>query len=152
MLKKETDTETGFDEILSEIEANPKIVPVDTELSSAAQLVTALPEEETEDEELDLDLNPNPYDGDTPKAKRYKIRQESRVILTNPYQIHLILQWHHQWERFYSNLKYIVIDEAHCFSSWGQDYGDWRDDPRRSNGKEENASENTLAEAYTASA
>ena len=42
------------------------------------------------DEKLDLDINPNPYDGDTPKAKRYKIRQESRVILTNPYQIHLI--------------------------------------------------------------
>ena len=67
------------------------------------------------DKELDLDLNANPYDGDTPKAKRYKIRQESRVILTNPYQIHLILQWHHQWERFYSNLKYIVIDEAHYY-------------------------------------
>lgn len=67
------------------------------------------------DEKLDLDINPNPYDGDTPKAKRYKIRQESRVILTNPYQIHLILQWHHQWERFYSNLKYIVIDEAHYY-------------------------------------
>ena len=67
------------------------------------------------DKELDLDINANPYDGDTPKAKRYKIRQESRVILTNPYQIHLILQWHHQWERFYSNLKYIVIDEAHYY-------------------------------------
>ena len=67
------------------------------------------------DEELDLDLNANPYDGDTPKAKRPQIRNESRVILTNPYQIHLILQWHHQWERFYSNLKYIVIDEAHYY-------------------------------------
>ena len=67
------------------------------------------------DEELDLDLNANPYDGDTPKAKRRRIRNESRVILTNPYQIHLILQWHHQWERFYSNLKYIVIDEAHYY-------------------------------------
>lgn len=67
------------------------------------------------DEELDLDINANPYDGDTPKSKRPKIRNESRVILTNPYQIHLILQWHHQWERFYSNLKYIVIDEAHYY-------------------------------------
>ena len=67
------------------------------------------------DEELDLDLNANPYDGDTPKAKRPKIRNESSVILTNHYQINLILQWHHQWERFYSNLKYIVIDEAHYY-------------------------------------
>ena len=67
------------------------------------------------EKELDIELNANPYDGDTPKYKRYAIRQESRVILTNPYQIHLILQWHHQWERFYSNLKYIVIDEAHYY-------------------------------------
>ncbi len=67
------------------------------------------------EEELDLDINANPYDGDTPKSQRYKIRQESRVILTNPYQIHHILAWHHQWERFYSNLKYIIIDEAHYY-------------------------------------
>jgi DEAD/DEAH box helicase domain-containing protein len=25
------------------------------------------------------------------------------------------LSWHHQWERFYRNLKYIVIDEAHYY-------------------------------------
>ena len=65
--------------------------------------------------ELDIDIKPNPYDGDTPKSKRYKIRQESRIILTNPYQIHHILAWHHQWKRFYSNLKYIIIDEAHYY-------------------------------------
>ena len=67
------------------------------------------------EKELDVELNANPYDGDTPKAKRYTIREESRIILTNPYQIHHILAWHHQWKRFYSNLKYIVIDEAHYY-------------------------------------
>ena len=67
------------------------------------------------EEEMGLDINPNPYDGDTPKSQRYKIRQESRIILTNPYQIHHILSWHHQWKRFYSNLKYIIIDEAHYY-------------------------------------
>lgn len=67
------------------------------------------------EKELDLDIKPNPYDGDTPKSKRYNIRQESRIILTNPYQIHHILAWHHQWKRFYSNLKYIIIDEAHYY-------------------------------------
>lgn len=56
MLKKETDTETGFDDILSEIEANPEIAPVDTELSSAAQLVSSLPEEESEPEEEEEEL------------------------------------------------------------------------------------------------
>ena len=65
--------------------------------------------------DLGININPRTYDGDTPKSERYGIRQKSRVILTNPYQLHLILSWHHQWERFYSNLKYIVIDEAHYY-------------------------------------
>ncbi|MCR5026024.1 MAG: DEAD/DEAH box helicase [Methanobrevibacter sp.] len=65
--------------------------------------------------DLGIKINPHTYDGDTPKSERYNIRQKSRVILTNPYQLHLILSWHHQWERFYSNLKYIVIDEAHYY-------------------------------------
>ena len=65
--------------------------------------------------DLGIDIKPRTYDGDTPKSQRYNIRQKSRVILTNPYQLHLILSWHHQWERFYRNLKYIVIDEAHYY-------------------------------------
>ena len=65
--------------------------------------------------DLGIDISPRTYDGDTPKSQRYNIRQKSRVILTNPYQLHLILSWHHQWERFYRNLKYIVIDEAHYY-------------------------------------
>ena len=64
---------------------------------------------------LDIKINPNTYDGDTPKSKRYDIRQKSRIILTNPYQLHLILSWHHQWKRFYSNLIFIVIDESHYY-------------------------------------
>lgn len=64
---------------------------------------------------LDIKINPHTYDGDTPKSKRYDIRQKSRIILTNPYQLHLILSWHHQWKRFYSNLKFIVIDESHYY-------------------------------------
>ncbi|MEA4957138.1 ATP-dependent RNA helicase DbpA [bioreactor metagenome] len=64
---------------------------------------------------LDLEIKPATYDGDTPKNKKYGIRQNSRIVLTNPYQIHHILSWHHQWKRFYSNLKYIVIDEAHYY-------------------------------------
>ena len=67
------------------------------------------------EKELDIKFNPKTYDGDTPKSQRYNIRQKSRVILTNPYQLHLILSWHHQWERFYRNLKYIVIDESHQY-------------------------------------
>ena len=65
--------------------------------------------------ELDLNIKPETYDGDTKKSNRYEIRQKSRIILTNPYQLHHILAWHHQWKRFYSNLKFIVIDEAHYY-------------------------------------
>lgn len=67
------------------------------------------------EKDLKLDINPNTYDGDTPQAKRASIRNTSRCVLTNPYQLHFILSWHHQWKRFYSNLKYIVIDESHFY-------------------------------------
>ena len=66
-------------------------------------------------DDLDLNLYPETYDGDTLKSRRYEIRQNSNIILTNPYQLHHILSWHHQWKRFYSNLKFIVIDEAHYY-------------------------------------
>jgi len=62
-----------------------------------------------------LDFKPSIYDGDTPKNIRPWIKENSRLILTNPYMLHLILGWHHQWSRFYRNLKYVVIDEAHHY-------------------------------------
>lgn len=64
---------------------------------------------------LNINIYPNTYDGDTPRSKKRKIRENSRIIITNPYQLHLILSWHHQWEDFYRNLKYIVIDESHYY-------------------------------------
>jgi len=62
-----------------------------------------------------LKINPNIYDGDTPRNIRPWIKENSRLILTNPYMLHLIMGWHHQWARFYKNLKYVVIDEAHHY-------------------------------------
>lgn len=67
------------------------------------------------EEDLNININPATYDGDTPRSKKYGIRNKSRIVLTNPYQLHHILAWHHQWEKFYSNLKYIVIDESHYY-------------------------------------
>lgn len=43
LMKNQNDTETGFDAILSEIEANSEITPVATELSVASQLVSENP-------------------------------------------------------------------------------------------------------------
>ena len=67
------------------------------------------------EEELDIRINPRTYDGDTPREDKRGIREKSRIVLTNPYQLHLILSWHHQWSRFYKNLRYIVIDESHYY-------------------------------------
>ena len=67
------------------------------------------------EKELDLKINPRTYDGDTPREDKRNIREKSRIVLTNPYQLHLILSWHHQWSRFYRNLRYIVIDESHYY-------------------------------------
>ncbi len=57
------------------------------------------------------------YDGDTPAAKRHEIRQGlPNVIFTNPDMIHLaFLPYHKKWERFFRNLRYIVIDEIHSY-------------------------------------
>ncbi len=67
------------------------------------------------EKELEITINPRTYDGDTPRDEKRGIREKSRIVLTNPYQLHLILSWHHQWSRFYKNLRYIVIDESHYY-------------------------------------
>ncbi len=73
-LKSETDSETGFDDILSEIEANREIAPVDSELSAAAQLIASLPkteafeEEEAEEEIEELDFDEEDFAWDEPVA------------------------------------------------------------------------------------
>jgi len=60
-------------------------------------------------------FSPSTYDGDTPTSRRGRIKQTSRIILTNPYGLHYYLPWHHQWGCFFQNLRYIVIDEAHRY-------------------------------------
>jgi DEAD/DEAH box helicase domain-containing protein len=55
------------------------------------------------------------YDGDTPQYQRASIRENSRIILTNPYGLHQYLPWHYKWRIFLQNLKFIVIDEAHVY-------------------------------------
>ena len=40
------------------------------------------------DEACGLDLNPNTYDGDTPAGQRKRLREKSRIILTNAHALH----------------------------------------------------------------
>ncbi len=57
------------------------------------------------------------YDGDTPQGSRTFLRKNARLIMTNPDLLHLgILPYHQNWARFFANLKYVVIDEAHYYS------------------------------------
>jgi DEAD/DEAH box helicase domain-containing protein len=56
------------------------------------------------------------YDGDTPESLRMAARDTGRIIISNPDMLHAgILPNHPRWIKFFSNLKYIVIDEAHAY-------------------------------------
>ncbi len=65
--------------------------------------------------ETGISLTPALYDGDTPRERRAAIRDRSRVIISNPHELHQVLGWHHLFERFLSNLSAVVIDEAHRY-------------------------------------
>ena len=56
------------------------------------------------------------YDGDTPSSIRISVREEGRVIITNPDMLHTgILPNHTKWIRVFKSLKFIVIDEIHTY-------------------------------------
>jgi DEAD/DEAH box helicase domain-containing protein len=64
---------------------------------------------------LDL-VRAGTYDGDTPRETRRKLRSEANVILTNPDMLHQgILPYHSRWSRFFSSLRYVVVDEMHTY-------------------------------------
>ena len=66
--------------------------------------------------EGDLPLAVATYDGDTPQAVRAKVRQEGRVIITNPDMLHTgVLPNHPKWVRFFRSLRFVVIDELHTY-------------------------------------
>jgi DEAD/DEAH box helicase domain-containing protein len=61
-------------------------------------------------------LRPAIYDGDTPTEQRWQIRNGSNVILTNPDMINVgVLPNHDRWGDVLSNLRYVVVDEAHVY-------------------------------------
>jgi len=56
------------------------------------------------------------YDGDTPQKDRSAIRTSARIVLSNPDMLHTgILPHHTNWSEFLTNLKFVVIDEAHTY-------------------------------------
>jgi DEAD/DEAH box helicase domain-containing protein len=56
------------------------------------------------------------YDGDTPTSARPAIRQNARLVITNPDMLHAgILPHHTRWAGFFHHLRFVVIDEMHSY-------------------------------------
>ncbi|KAI9678297.1 MAG: hypothetical protein M1817_006242 [Caeruleum heppii] len=57
------------------------------------------------------------FDGDTPMSERNLIRDEGRIIFTNPDMLHItILPQEEAWRTFLKNLKFVVVDELHVYN------------------------------------
>ena len=57
------------------------------------------------------------FDGDTPWQDRNQIRDEARIIFTNPDMLHItILPNEEKWRAFLKNLKFVVVDELHYYN------------------------------------
>ena len=57
------------------------------------------------------------FDGDTPMADRHLIRDEGRIIFTNPDMLHItVLPQEDKWRTFLQNLRFVVVDELHVYN------------------------------------
>ncbi|XP_021674858.2 uncharacterized protein LOC110660749 isoform X3 [Hevea brasiliensis] len=65
---------------------------------------------------FDTTINIGIYDGDTSQTERPWLRTNARLLITNPDMLHIsILPFHRQFSRILSNLRFVVIDEAHAY-------------------------------------
>jgi len=56
------------------------------------------------------------YDGDTPQAQRREVREDVRLLISNPDMLHTgILPHHTRWAHFLENLRWVVLDEMHVY-------------------------------------
>jgi len=56
------------------------------------------------------------YDGDTPDSLRVAARDTGRIVISNPDMLHSgVLPNHSKWIHFFSNLRYVVVDEMHAY-------------------------------------
>ena len=63
------------------------------------------------------DIVVDTFDGDTPMSDRNLIRDEGRIIFTNPDMLHItILPQEEAWRTFLKNLKFVVVDELHVYN------------------------------------
>ncbi|KAK5245256.1 ATP-dependent 3'-5' DNA helicase, partial [Cryomyces antarcticus] len=63
------------------------------------------------------DLVVETFDGDTAMPDRNHIRDEARIIFTNPDMLHItVLPQEESWRTFLQNLKFVVVDELHVYN------------------------------------
>ncbi|RAV33475.1 DEAD/DEAH box helicase [Corynebacterium heidelbergense] len=56
------------------------------------------------------------YDGDTPTEHRRAIRDQARIVVSNPDMVHAsMLGQSARWGRFLRGLRFVVIDECHAY-------------------------------------
>ncbi len=68
------------------------------------------------DKKVGSDIGVFTYDGDTPSDARRAVRSRGHIVITNPDMLHTgILPHHTRWARFFSDLKYVVLDELHTY-------------------------------------
>src|SRR3954462_6042507 len=68
------------------------------------------------DAEVARRVRPGVYDGDTPTAQRRRIRGAANLVLSNPDMLQAsILPYHPKWATFFSELRYVVVDEVHTY-------------------------------------
>ncbi len=64
----------------------------------------------------DLGLKVFTYDGDTPDSLRAAARDTGRIVISNPDMFHTgILPNHPKWIRFFTGLRYVIVDEMHAY-------------------------------------
>lgn len=62
------------------------------------------------------DAAPTPFDGDTSPEVRAFARERSRWVFSNPDMVHVaLLARHARWAVFLRGLRFIVVDECHCY-------------------------------------
>ncbi len=57
------------------------------------------------------------YDGDVTSHHKSRIRHNPpNIVMSNPEMLHMaMLAHHHLWKEFFSNLRYVVVDEVHTY-------------------------------------
>jgi len=61
-------------------------------------------------------IAPAVYDGDTSSNHRVAMRNNSRILISNPDMLHTgILPHHTRWAEFFRSLRFVVIDEMHTY-------------------------------------